>query len=98
MNNIIFSTFAQLETRLDRRIPKSFCIILILFLSIKGKINFTQLARFSEKCEQSFRYLFSKIFDFIDFNICLIRGILGEKSALAFDPSFVPKPVSRHRA
>jgi hypothetical protein len=46
--------------------------ILFLFMSIKGKINFLQLSRYSDNCEQYFRKQFSKQFDFIKFNRTLI--------------------------
>jgi len=42
---------------------------LICFLSIKGKINFLQMARFSNKCEQYFRINFENKFNFQDFNL-----------------------------
>ena len=37
-------------------------------LSIKGRINFLQLGRFSPLCEQTFRNQFEKEFDFYSFN------------------------------
>src|SRR5665648_1297650 len=41
-------------------------------LSIKGRINFLQLGRFSTLCEQTYRNQFAKKFDFFSFNTCLL--------------------------
>ena len=46
--------------------------VLVLFLSIKGRINFLQLSRFSKNCEQFFRINFENKFNFKDFNLQLI--------------------------
>lgn len=89
--SIVFSAFDQMEQQLDCRIPKSFYLILVIFLSINGKINFLQLERFSEKCEQSFRYFFEQSFDFFSFNSSLIQQNVKGKMALAFDPSYISK-------
>ena len=88
---IVFSAFEQMEKKLDCRIPKSFFLILMLFLSIKGRINFLQLERFSGFCEQKFRYFFEQSFDFFAFNKTLITMNIKGKVALAFDPSYISK-------
>ena len=80
-----------MEEKLDCRIPKSFFLILMLFLSIKGKINFLQLERFSGFCEQRFRYFFERSFDFLTFNKTLITMSVKGRTALAFDPSHISK-------
>lgn len=41
---------------------------LILFLSIRGRINFLQLARYGKYKEQRYRQQFEKRFDFLAFN------------------------------
>jgi len=60
-------------------------------LSIKGRINFLQLGRFSPFCEQTFRNHFEKAFDFFSFNMQLINQSLYLERVIAFDPSFIPK-------
>ena len=80
-----------MEEKLDARIPKTFYQILVLFLSIKGKINFLQLERFSGKCEQGFRYFFERSFDFFSFNKALVKLHVHGKRAIAFDPSYISK-------
>lgn len=80
-----------MEEKLDRRIPKSFVLLVVLFLSIKGRINFLQLERFSNRCESGFRYFFERSFDFLRFNQSLIKMNVKGKAALAFDPSYISK-------
>ena len=62
---------------------------LCLFAGIKGKINFLQMQRFCEKCEQYFRINFENRFNFQQFNLTVIKGIIGE-CVVAFDPSRQP--------
>lgn len=76
---------------MDCRIPKSFVLLVVLFISIKGRINFLQLERFSGRCESGFRYLFERGFDFLSFNKSLIQMNVKGKTALAFDPSYISK-------
>lgn len=65
--------------------------VLMQILSIKGKINFLQLARYSSVCEQTFRINFEKEFDFLKFNKLLCEEIISKDSIIAFDPCFIPK-------
>jgi len=60
-------------------------------LSIKGKINFLQLGRFSSYGEQTFRNQFEKTFDFFSFNKLLINQSSSNKRIVALDPSYIPK-------
>ncbi|MCO5259560.1 MAG: transposase [Crocinitomicaceae bacterium] len=80
-----------MEEKLDFRVPRSFALIIILFLSIKGRINFLQLERFSGKCESRFRYFFERSFDFLSFNKAMLKVHLNGRTALAFDPSYISK-------
>lgn len=80
-----------MEEKLDCRIPKSFVLLVVLFISIKGRVNFFQLARFSSRCESGFRYFFERGFDFLSFNKSLIKMTVKGKAVLAFDPSYISK-------
>jgi len=64
-----------------------------LFASIKGRINFLQLGRFSKSCEQYFRIGFQKTFDFLSFNTILLEKYFAASStlAIALDPSYIDK-------
>lgn len=62
-----------------------------LFLSVKGRINFLQLERFSSLDEQSFRNNFEKRFDFLNFNKELVLDNGSGHFTIAFDPSYISK-------
>jgi len=64
--------------------------ILWLFASVKGKINFLQLKRFSNNCEQYFRINFENKFNFQHFNLKMIQRRVKE-CIVAFDPSYIQK-------
>ena len=68
-----------------------FISVLWLFLSIKGKINFLQLARYGQKGEQHFRRQFAERFDFAGFNAELIKSCAYKHLVLALDPTHLPK-------
>ena len=71
---------------------KKFIIrILILFLSLRGRYNFSQMARYGDYCEKTYRLQFDKGFDFLKFNKTLIEIHCPGERILAFDPSFIPK-------
>jgi len=74
------------------KVRKDFIIsVLWHILSIKGRINFLQLSRFSPYCEQTHRIHFEKEFDFFAFNKHLIEKIVSNDCIIAFDPSYIPK-------
>jgi len=60
-------------------------------LSIKGKINFLQLERYSGLHEQTFRNQFEKKFDFFSFNKLLIDPIVSKERIVVLDASYIPK-------
>ena len=91
LKSTVFSVFGQMNTKTDFRSQKTFALLVTLFLSIKGRINFLQLQRFSFRCESSFRYFFEQKFDFLTFNKVLIQKHLNDISAFAFDPSYISK-------
>ncbi|QZE15716.1 transposase [Halosquirtibacter laminarini] len=68
-------------------IIETFC----LFLSIIGKINFLQLARYGTKNELTYRKQFAKSFDFMEFNRHLLEENKCSEYVVAFDPSYINK-------
>lgn len=67
------------------------CEVLILFLCIKGRINFLQLARYGKFKEQRYRQQFEKPFAFLEFNKELALSHGGKRFVIAFDPSYINK-------
>ena len=60
-------------------------------MSIRGRINFLQLARYGKYKEQRYRQQFEKPFDFLAFNKELTLSQGSGRYAIAFDPSYVSK-------
>jgi hypothetical protein len=65
--------------------------IMLLLLQMRGRVNFTNLARYSDHAEQYFRKWYSAPFDFAKFNKELVLLMAGAEKILGFDPSFMPK-------
>lgn len=65
--------------------------IFVLFLSIKGRINFYQLERYGQFSEQRYRQQFEKPFDFMELNKDLAISYGSGRFAIAFDPSYISK-------
>lgn len=71
---------------------KDFMIeVFMLFLSIKGRINFFQLERYGQFSEQRYRQQFEKPFDFMEFNKQLAISNGSGRFVIAFDPSYISK-------
>lgn len=65
--------------------------VFTLFLSIKGRVNFLQLARYGKFTEQRYRQQFEKEFDFLSFNKELTLSHGSGHYVIAFDPSYITK-------
>jgi hypothetical protein len=68
-----------------------FMEVTMLFLTIKGKINFTQMGRYSSSPEVRFRNMFKKAFDFVSINSLFITQQCGDELIVGFDPSYLSK-------
>lgn len=62
-----------------------------LFMSMRGRYNFMNLSRYGDYGEQSYRNHFARYFDFIKFNMELVRQHCSGHRVIAFDPSYIPK-------
>ncbi len=72
-----------------------FLEVFTLWLSIRGRYNFTHLARYGEATEATYRHNFARPLDFLAFNARLVADNLSPDRILAFDPCFLPK-AGRH--
>ena len=77
--------------KLNKRRQLFVCEVFMLFLSIKGKINFLQLGRYGSLEEQAFRIQFEKRFDFLGFNSDMVKAQGSGHNVIAFDPSYISK-------
>ena len=73
-------------------VQKKFILhILILVLSIRGKINFLQLERYGLFSDRTYRNNFTATFDWLEFNRLFTEQHCSDECILAFDPSFINK-------
>jgi hypothetical protein len=90
LNTLINNT---LKMNLNLKKPQRdfFIEVMFLFLSIKGRLNFLQFARYGKFGEQRYRQQFEKSFDFLNFNKELTIAHGSKNFAIAFDPSYISK-------
>jgi hypothetical protein len=62
-----------------------------LFLAMRGRYNFSNMARWGDYIEGTYRDNYSRPFDWLKFNTLLAQQSLSKDLAIAFDPSFLPK-------
>ncbi len=65
--------------------------IIILYLSMRGRYTFSGMERYGTKNEKTYRLQFEQGFDFLDFNLKLVKSHLSDQCALIFDPCYIPK-------
>lgn len=65
--------------------------LVALWLSIRGRHNFTNLGRYGAMAEGTYRDNFKSDFDWLTFNTQLVKQHLGDRLILAVDPSYLPK-------
>jgi len=65
--------------------------IFMIYMIIPTRINFRQMARYSNYGEQRFRNQYKQKFDFMHFNQELTSTYFGKRLAIAFDPSYIQK-------
>jgi len=65
--------------------------ILILYMGLRGKYNFINMARYGNYEEKTYRNQMEKPFDFAAFNTELILASCSMELILAYDPSYLSK-------
>lgn len=72
---------------------KFLVMLFTTILVVRGKVNFRNLSRYSDRSEKTYSRQFAKAFDFVAFNRQLIDATIGTEGArvVAFDPSFIAK-------
>ena len=77
--------------------------VIILFMVIPRKINFTQMGRYGLHVEQTYRNAFglkkSKCIDWLKLNVSLAKRFFGKQGrwAIAIDPSYISKAGKKKR-
>lgn len=81
------------RAKLRKSFKSAFILTMILYMVLPRKINFTQMGRYCDSCEQRFRQLYERTFDWMEFNTALMRMRFGEGGlkAIAIDASYIVK-------
>ncbi len=76
---------------LNKCYRKVFLSTLFLFLGLKDRINFSQLGRYGEFIDKTYRTHFKKVFDFLKFNKEVVKYMNFKELILVFDLCFLKK-------
>lgn len=87
----LVSAILDKMTGLNKARKKFMLHLFLLFLGLRGRYNFLNMARYGKYSEQSYRNHFARDFDFAQFNCELIEQFCSSDLIVAFDPSYVPK-------
>lgn len=90
---IVTDALKSCSAKLRKSFKTAFIQLMILYMVLPRKINFTQMGRYSDSSEQRFRQLFEREFDRMQFNLFLMRQCFGEstRKAIAIDASYISK-------
>jgi len=90
---IVTDALKSCSAKLRKSFKTAFIQLMILYMVLPRKINFTQMGRYSDSSEQRFRQLFEREFDRMQFNLFLMRQRFGEstRKAIAIDASYISK-------
>lgn len=88
---LINSVLLKSAVKINKWREKFMLEVLLLHLIIPGRINFLQLGRYGRFGEQRYRQQFGRRFDWLSFNANLAGSQIGNRVAIAFDPSYISK-------
>ena len=88
---IIKNAFVESGAKLNKWREKFMLEVLLLYMLIPGRINFLQLGRYGSFGEQRYRQQFECKFDWLSFNCSLFHSSMGNRLAIALDPSYISK-------
>ena len=90
---VVIDALRFCSAKLRKSFRTVFIRMMILYMVIPRKINFTQMGRYSDSCEQRFRQLFERGFDWMEFNTAIMKMRFPEDSrkAIAIDASYISK-------
>lgn len=90
---IVCDALKNCTAKLRKSFKTAIIQALILYMVMPRKINFKQMERYSGNSEQRFRQLFERKFDWMEFNVSLMKRAfgVGGRKAIAIDASFISK-------
>lgn len=79
------------QTNLRKSFRNFFIGTMILHIVMRGRINYTSMARVGDSCESRFRQNYKRSFDWLGCNIQFAARMLAQRIAIAIDPSYIDK-------
>ena len=79
--------------KMNKAFKEGLVEILLLYMLLPRKINYTQLSKYGQRCEKSYRHNFTKSFDWLGFNKGLATMLFenSKRRVIAIDPSYISK-------
>ena len=90
INDLIDATISKI-TEITKPRRKFLKHLLMLYMGLRGRYTFTNLARYGKLNEKTYRNQFDQPFPWSDFNKELIRSEYSKELIAVFDPTFIPK-------
>lgn len=89
----IIQEILEKMTKISKPQKKFVNILMNTILSMAGRVNFSNMARYANIHERTFSRNFSKWFDYLEFNLIAVKRVITQKKRLilAFDPFFIEK-------
>lgn len=87
----VIETALSGQTNLRKSFRNFFIGTMILHIVMRGRINYTSMARVGDSCESRFRQNYRRVFDWLGYNIQFAAGMLAQRIAIAIDPSYIDK-------
>ena len=88
---ILIETILQKNKKIFLLKQSAIVEILMLFLSFRGRVNFSQLGRQGQRYEKTYRYHFERKWDWSKFNAVQIKEHCSAELIIGFDPSYISK-------
>ncbi len=97
LSSVLTLIFAKMntiyKTQINKRQRAFLTELFRVLFALQGRVTFTNMARFSPLCERTFRRHFNRTFDWVAFNLIVLRLRRHPEEAIigVFDCSFLPK-------
>lgn len=79
------------QTNLRKSFRNFFIETMILYIVMRGRINYTSMSMVGDSCESRFRQNFQRSFDWLGFNMQFAAKMFTKRIAIAIDPSYIDK-------
>lgn len=91
----LMTTMVQKITNITKGRRSAIVEILLLYISCRGRVNFSQFGREGVRYEKTYRYHYEKAFDWSGLNTLLIQEYCTNELIIGFDPSYISKSGKR---